>query len=531
MKKILLMLLLTALLISTAACGAPGSTEQLKTNEDGTASSGEYSKPMTISFASVQITQGVDYNGDEFSKYFLDRYNFKWDIIAMPFDSWAEKMRIWINSNDMPDMAVWNYLHGEAITYADQGLVRRLPDDWKEKWPNIARAYESSQIGPAIDNIFGGTYFLPRPTFSGNKPVERLVPHNNFIMRKDWLEAVGAEIKDAYKMSEIIDIARRIKEQDPDRLGTKLLPMNMTPANAAVFVSSNSSYSVAGNQFYIGEDNKYHWGPAAPETLVGLKLYQQAFREGLLNPEFFTLKTYDDYASFYAAGQTGIYLSEGQATNFNQVEKELKKNLDLNFDDAVHIAHPLGEDGKYHSEEVMNFWGTVIFSPRMEEEKLERILDMMDFVASDEGQLLVRLGFEDKDYSVEPDGSYKILLEEGAKLFNVYKSVAPVYSNMIILSDDFMMVDPSYPEYLRDTALNMYKSKASYADDATVPARDWTAYFQDSQSRRKASFNLGMEYAQLITMDGDIEANWRQWIENNRPLVEPVLEELNALIN
>lgn len=542
MKRLLLMLLVVTMLFSLIGCGGsadvpaaqPTATASEETPSESLAPVDEsnYDEPMTISLASVQLVAGVDYNEDDFSKFFQDKYNIQWDLISLSWDDWAEKMRIWINSNDMPDLATWNYVHGEAINYAEQGLVRRFPDDWKTTWPNVAKAYDDSQLGPAVEEIMGGTFFLPKPIFSTNTPCNPLVPHTSLMIRKDWFEAVGAEIKDAYKMSEINDIARKIKEQDPGNLGTKLLPINMRYGNASgSYITSNNEYAINNNQFYKDENNKYHWGPALPETLIGLKLYQKAFQEGLLNPEFFTIKGDEDKASFFASGQTGITVSEGMATFFQTFDQELKKNLNLNADEVMHVAYVIGEDGKYHSEEIMNFWTTSIFSPKMEDAKFERIMDMFDFVATQEGQLMVRLGFEDKDYSVESDGSYKILWEEGKQITDIYPSIHPLYGNMVILSDDFAIINPAFPKKYRDTTLNLYQSKVSYVDETSVPPRDWDAYFQDSPSRRKLSFELGKEYAQLITMSGDLETNWKKWVEDNKPLVDPVLEELNALVN
>ena len=90
------------------------------------------------------------------------------------------------------------YKHADGASYAEQGLVKKLPDDWKTRWPNLAEAYEGTVVGPLLEEQFGGTYFLPRPVFANNQPTEPLVTHQSIFMRKDWLEAVGAEVKQAY---------------------------------------------------------------------------------------------------------------------------------------------------------------------------------------------------------------------------------------------------------------------------------------------------------------------------------------------
>ena len=47
----------------------------------------------------------------------------------------GEKIFIWINSNDMPDFVMWDFNCGDYINYTEQGLIRQLPDGWKDRWP------------------------------------------------------------------------------------------------------------------------------------------------------------------------------------------------------------------------------------------------------------------------------------------------------------------------------------------------------------------------------------------------------------
>jgi putative aldouronate transport system substrate-binding protein len=36
------------------------------------------------------------------------------------------------------------------------------------------------------------------------------------------------------------------------------------------------------------------------------------------------------------------------------------------------------------------------------------------------------------------------------------------------------------------------------------------------------------EYAALVIKSGDIETNWRSWVNEKMVLIQPVLDELNA---
>ena len=39
--------------------------------------------------------------------------------------------------------------------------------------------------------------------------------------------------------------------------------------------------------------------------------------------------------------------------------------------------------------------------------------------------------------------------------------------------------------------------------------------------------DLSEEYAQLILKDGDLETNWKNWVDEKMQLVQPLLDELN----
>jgi putative aldouronate transport system substrate-binding protein len=539
--RILTVSMCVMMIFSLAACGGTQSgteTEADKTavaenssgTAQGTAEAGKtYDENMTISWASVMVKEGTDYNADEFTKQWCEKFNIKWDMIPLTWDNWAEKLRIWINSEDMPDIATWDYKHGEFATYVEQELVKKLPDDWKARWPNVSKAYDATVIGAQLDKMFGGTYCLPKPRFAMNKPSEILPDHMSLYMRKDWMEAAGAEIKDAYTIDELLQIARLIKEKDPGKLGNKLVPIEVRTGNMALlFTYASYAYNRSPADFYRGEDGKYKWGPADPQTLEGLKLYQNAYREGLLHKEFYTLKQNEDLEDYYVAGTAAITCEGGLGYYQNLYGKELQRNLGLDPNKAMHIATILGNDGKYYSPEVINFWTANIFSPSIEDKKLERIMDIFDYSASEDGQLSLRLGIKDKDWEKDANGDIISKLPAGESVDTVYDSIMPLYINMLILSDDFDMINPSYDQSYRDRTKRLYALRTANSDASTLVPTDWTAYFQDSPSRRKVAFDYANEYAQLILKDGDLEANWKAWVKDRMQLVEPVLKELDA---
>ncbi|MDL2233926.1 ABC transporter substrate-binding protein [Ruminococcaceae bacterium OttesenSCG-928-L11] len=546
-KRILSLAMCTALIASLAACGGStgttsstaGSTGGSSTAASSTAPAGseaqpaaekDYSKKQVITLASVQIKDGADYTyGDDFVTWWAEKYNIEWDITSLTWDNWAERLRIWINSDDMPDMGVWNYLHGEAANYVDQGLVKKFPDNWKEQWPNLAAAYQDTVMNEGIEEIFDGTYYLFRPVFSGNRPAEKLSPHMTLYVREDWAKAANYELKDAMKLSELVDYFAAVKEADPGNVGANFYPLVVRGGNMGNVMQLASTYSgVGGTPYYLGDDGAYQWGPANEDTLAGLKLYSQMYREGLLHPEFYTLQDPDDKAEFYMTGRSAGMIAEGMAAAMTQNKNHMQNYLSIDWDEVVRPVTVLGEDGKYHGNVVTNFWAANIFSPHIEDEKFERLMDMMDYASTEEGQMLIRMGFEGTDWERGANGELFSLLEEGIVLNDKY-NIHPVYGNLFILSDDFQFISPYFYENHRAKVKEMYLLRESLSDDKSLPAEpDWNVHFHDSQALNLASMVYSDEYASLVVKDGDIEANWQAWVNEKMNMIQPVLDELNA---
>lgn len=499
---------------STAAATAPGAKS--------------YDKKLKISIASLtELKDNAMQN--EFHKFWTDKFNLEWEYNYVPWDSWNEKLRLWINSNDLPDIATYNYVHGDVMNYIDQGLLYKLPDDWKTRWPNVAAAYKLTGLGDQLEKLTKGTYVLPRPVYFENKPADPLVNQIGVVaLRKDWAEAVGFELKNTYKASELMEFARLLKQKDPGKVGDKLIPIAYNPGDALTnIVMANSASSRVESAFYKDTDGKYKWGPASNETLTGLKLFQQAYKEGLLYPEFYTWKNNDAGEKFSVNGVAGVMSLGGLASYRQEVDKKFRENLKLDSLSTVHTAIVVGEDGKYRNLEQANFWSAIIFSPKISKEKFERVMDFLDFSTSKDGQMLVNMGFKDKDWKYGANGELVSLLQEGETMEKKYPGR---FEGFYVLSDDFSIVNPAIKKEFRDRSVQHFKDKAALGQQGGALAKfDWDFQLFNSKAKNQASFDYATEYAGLIMQAGDLEANWKKWVDSKTSLVQPVLNELNNL--
>jgi len=543
MKKVVLVFMVIFITIGIIAC-KKGDTSSAKAGTGVTEFPGgwkpthDYKNNLTFAIANVGVTEGYDYtNGDAYVRWFANAFNAKFELTGMGWDNWTELLRIWISSGDMPDVAIFDYTqqtHPDAASWVEQGLLKKLPDNWKQRWPNLARVFEKTTLGPQLEKSYGGTYFLPRSRFDLNLPHYPLPDHVSFVFRKDWAEAVGFPVKDVYKTSEIIQYGQLIAQHDPGKLGAKLVPISNRP-NWAMRLFMLSNFQHMSTFYKDKKDGKYKWGPAADETLAGLKLFYRAYSTGALNREFYTLKGEEDYDQFRVSGVSGGFYGEATTYHLQMARQSFDKNLGLKPDDCIAVATIVGEDGYYHLEDLINYWGVHLFNPKISNEKFERWLDMLDFVATDPGFYMGNFGLEGIDWKRgnSPDEIIS-LLPPGMDLAGPtgkYPSILG-FGNNIKQGDDLSFINPNFEPWVRAASKRLYDDRSRLSTPDTLTEIDWPLFYYDSPARRRAgTLDFQVEYANLVTRatsEANLEQLWKAWVTAQMPIIQPALDELNS---
>ena len=204
----------------------------------------------------------------------------------------------------------------------------------------------------------------------------------------------------------------------------------------------------------------------------------------------------------------------------------------LDPDKVLHLAQLVGDDGMYHYREDSNYWGQVMFSPTISQEKFERAMDILDYTCTEEGQNIMNMGFEGIDWKRDENGNYVSLLDPSIQgsatsvLGGKYPSKESSFGGLI-LPDDFSLVSPNYNHEIQNTVRNFYKLREELSDETTLLPREYEYEFLSSREKSQATMDLGDEYAKLVLKDGDLEDNWNTWVEEKMAVVQPVLDQLN----
>ncbi len=152
---------------SPSATGTPTSSGS---SGNGNAA-GKFEKRITFSATSVDLSDDGNYMNDEIYKAFDAKFNFEYKLIPLSWDNWVERDRIWINSGDMPDMMFWNFDFKDYVNFSKQGLIKPLPADYEQKYPNLASAMAKTGLSDYLKTLDpeGRVYMVPNVIY--NTPV------------------------------------------------------------------------------------------------------------------------------------------------------------------------------------------------------------------------------------------------------------------------------------------------------------------------------------------------------------------------
>ena len=200
-------------------------------------------------------------------------------------------------------------------------------------------------------------------------------------------------------------------------------------------------------------------------------------------------------------------------------------------EDCLAITTIAEEDGTPLAIETNNWWAVTMFNPDIDPEVHARLLAMMDWICTEEGQLTVLVGVPGETWEYDAEGNIVMLTkpdENGnypntVDLYNSYN----VFRTQGILADDYSFINPANDPSVVAQVKEMYATRQS----GKIIPLDQDYEFFSSDSKANYSLDLSDEVTKLIiSKDTDIEAEWKNYIEANKGIWQPVIDDLNAAL-
>ncbi|CAM3562286.1 ABC transporter substrate-binding protein [Marinicrinis lubricantis] len=391
-KMLAILFIVTALVTSLAACGSNN-----ENNGSNSGSAGETSTdPVTMTWFSADPISSWNNMQDEVGQEITKQTGV---TLKAEFAMDANRIALMIASGDYPDLISPK---GDAGKLVDAGALIDLTDLIEEYGPNLKKVYgdyfDRLKWSAEDDSI----YILPALNAVDQQYMD--IAGSFHVQHAAVKEAGYPEIKTIQDYEEVI---KQYVDKHPTTAdGQPTIGISLLADDWRIMIGvTNPAFFTTGapddGEFYIDPETyevTYHY--RRPEEKEYFRWLNHINDIGLLDPEAFVQKE-DQYKAKIASGRVVGVIDQdwGFQDSVNSLKSEGKYEQTY-----AHFPVTLSEEYKDHSLQSTGFmagWGTGITT---EAEDPVRAIKFLDFLASEEGQILNYWGIEGKHYEYDENG-------------------------------------------------------------------------------------------------------------------------------
>lgn len=295
--------------------------------------------------------------------------DLKIDIVPIPAGNYSEKVNLLLAGGTYPDIIWWR--DDADLPYVDQGLLLDL-----SAWVNQSAILQKQMPS------WNKTRFQNYPYLIGISPLQT----NIAVTRKEWLEESGINpvtVEDYYNLL-------KFYKQKTGKYGITITG-NLVRLNW-IF---DAAFGV--NQMWIKDANgKWVYSKVTSGEKEKLAFYAKLFKEGLLDAEFITVAWQAMEDKFYT-GQVGMLVATAGIVQDLYQTRFWDRGIQT---ELVPLYPPLGPSGKANFTAINLSKEPRGFSITVTCKEPEVAFKFLEFMASDRGQYLDRLGIPGREYNI-----------------------------------------------------------------------------------------------------------------------------------
>ncbi len=368
-----LVLLIAAVSLIVSACG---------TNEPDTSTSG--SSPTEITIMSTFFTPEPPDEQDPIKKELEARTNTKLSITWVSPNNYTEKSNVTLASGDIPDMLLMlDPFDPQLKILAEQGALWDLKPIMAD-YPNLSSSYPQESWNNLMYK--GGIYGIPRvrPLDGGGG-----LP----LLRNDWLKNLNLAYPTT--MDDLFEVLKAFTYNDPD--GNQVNDTVGLAVDMGNLAFVEFAFNRSNGVWKLMDDGKLTHISLLPETRQALEWMVRAYQEGIISEDFATLKA-SQLRDLVKANKAGGWVDAVKPSWLLTGEMR-KSNPDADLLAAPYLEGP---NGKY-APQGEGSYGMFVIPKTVKEDKLKKILDFMEYGASEEGWVLANFGLENEHFTIEED--------------------------------------------------------------------------------------------------------------------------------
>lgn len=426
--------------------------------------------------------KNVYWSGFDGTDTYTEELNDMFGICVKPsnydYASWDEMVNTAINGNNITDVIHFNlkaYNFGSTYEkWVDNMIIKALPDDMS-KWPNIQAMLSHVSNIDAL-KIDGKLYGIPIMNDIVN--YEKDFSNFTYVYRRDWAKQIdqmnssNPDWVPVYKEGDVYTWAEFERLVNAFRVNIKALS-GTDQASALVdeswgFPSVTNFYKNVPHCFDKDENGKAINAFTSPQYVQGLNKAKEFVSNIYYSQDQFNFAA-NKANELYKGSQAAVLYDNFSYENYSKLRKGMRSSEKVqNLDDATAIMKVRGEDGKFALEGTENWFSMTMFNYDISEKKMNKILDLINYLLGEEGTRLAIYGKEGYDYNYV-NGEIE-LTEKGWEKdqYGVYVpkiNGAKLLRYMATLGNDTKSYDP-YTEQDAYTILNNWSIEMKAAKDA-----------------------------------------------------------------
>ncbi|MBP3965536.1 extracellular solute-binding protein [Paenibacillus lignilyticus] len=380
---------------------------------------------LEVSIAYFDIASAIkEGQEDDLLKMIQEKFNITIKPVNESWSDYSDRTKLWAASGQLPDAFFSDATSGDLFNqWVDQGIIKALPDDMS-KFPNLKKYIDLPDVQGA-NAADGKSYFVPRMLANRNE----LPNDRGILIRKDWMEELG--LKDPTTYDELKNVLKTIA----DKKGV----IGLTTNNIGWTHDSVFHNVAPGGGWWQKVDGKWIPGWMTDGYAEVVERERDLFKSGLMDKDF-AVPNMDADGKFNQGKAAAIVTTVKTMTGM--IPGWTAANPGSKIIDHVKILPNIpAADGKNYLYGYFDYWSGTLFNGEVSDEKQERILALLDWLASPEGQKTVFYGLEGVDW--EPNGDKIINKHAGEKDFDLAKKYpsTTVFNGLSIWTDGVRYID------------------------------------------------------------------------------------------
>ncbi|MCD6123008.1 MAG: extracellular solute-binding protein, partial [Spirochaetales bacterium] len=294
----------------------------------------------------------------------------KLELVKVPEGAYKQKLNLMLLSGNIPDLI---YFQGGDEAIAKQGLLVDL------------RPYvKNSKVMQNVLMDFNKTRIANYPYLLWIAPPRARVA----LVREDWFKEAGGKVP--VSIDDYYSLFKAIKKNHPNAY-------IMTTTGNTVRMDFTFDHAFGETATWIKQDGSYVYKKVSRAEKKKLAFYQKLFKEGLFDKDYVTTKWDTMEDKLYSGKVAMVFGTSGIVCDI--YDTKLKKNQGVGLV-ALPPAKGVGQGYSVSTAKETRGWAISTKSKHP-----ELVFKLLEFMATDKGQLLDRYGIKGVHYKVE-NGKY-----------------------------------------------------------------------------------------------------------------------------